>query len=269
MTKVLLIDAGNTRVKWRLADTSSSLGLSAPKLEHNHVPTDQLKDDDFFANWAANLKSYLASHQLEKVVLSSVLGQQWLRQLTTALSPMPIVCPQKNQSQVLFTQYDPVEQLGLDRWFSSLAVGHITQAELNLVVSLGTATTVDAVVRSTLLPGKQSTPFVHLGGVIAPGVHTMFASLHQSTAQLPLSQLNNHTWPTNTLQAIGAGVFSAQAELLKAKAIDLQMQFDNKPCRVWLTGGHASDLVAHLPFQASVRSELVFEGLMCAYKESP
>ncbi|MDX1668319.1 MAG: type III pantothenate kinase, partial [Limnobacter sp.] len=164
MSKVLLVDAGNSRVKWLVADTTG--GYVREPGDSGFVETGAVQTTEEIGRWADSLKQLTQEKAIDQVVLSNVLGAGWQGNLAQCLSPLRVVCPKKNQSDQLFTLYSPVGQLGLDRWFSCLAASHMTDVELNLVVSFGTATTVDAVVQSSLLPDHHKVPYVHLGGVI-------------------------------------------------------------------------------------------------------
>ena len=96
---------------------------------------------------------------------------------------------------------DEPEAVGIDRLLNALAVAKIKPANaLAVVISVGTAVTVDLV--------KENGSFA--GGTIIPGPHLMAESLHQFTAKLPhvdLNSVNPHQPPCkNTESAIKTGI---------------------------------------------------------------
>lgn len=261
MSKLLLIDAGNTRVKWIIVEPEIDLVNGLSVLESGAVLTAEVMSKLGLAMFASKIAELTLLHGVKNISLGHVLGPTWLQEFREALSPQVLNCPQPGESEQLSTRYKNPSQLGQDRWLASLAVAFRTHSPLNLVVSLGTATTIDGVVESRLAAQNTTHAFVHLGGTITPGIQTMLASLNQSTQQLPLAKPSQNDWPTSTDKAIGDGVLSSQVSLIESKARLLEQEYPGHKLTIWLSGGFADDI--HLAQQWDVvrASQLVFEGL--------
>lgn len=264
---VLCVDAGNTLVKWCIHDTLQQNFTSGVTGLSSH-PTAEFKPFDnadailhaLFSPILADGKTPIAA-----VLLCNVLGpdfeQAMLRlceQHRIALHVLKV-----NTNVPVRSAYDNPAQLGKDRWAACLAVSQTSQSPVNLLVSFGTATTVDAVVN---LSGWS-----HLGGFIVPGLYTMLDSLHVNTAELPQVELGlpaqsskGGFWPVNTRQAIGQGVGRLQAALIQSLAQQLAQQYEQTPM-VWFSGGFAQKMLSYCP-QARLLENAVFKGLLFDYQ---
>jgi type III pantothenate kinase len=147
--------------------------------------------------------------------------------------------------------HDPF-QLGADRWHALVAACAKFPDQPLVVVSAGTATTVDCV---------RAEPYaaaIFLGGVIAPGFNLMRESLSRGTARLPLVEDSEAPSPhaTRTEQAIVAGVHYAQLGLVEnvVREFAAELERDSlEPPRLLLTGGRARALFG--PLSRSVLAE--------------
>lgn len=136
---------------------------------------------------------------------------------------------------------DQPERVGIDRLLNAVAVNRLRQAQRPaIVVDLGTACTVDLI----------SANGVFEGGAILPGATLSAASLHSGTAALPLLTAEDFNQPPavigkTTQQAMTAGIYwglvGAVRELIERIARECL-----QPPQLFLTGGAASQLVAHL-----------------------
>jgi type III pantothenate kinase len=129
---------------------------------------------------------------------------------------------------------DTPEQVGIDRLLNAFAAHCFAHPHPAIIVSVGTAITIDCV-------DEKGT---YHGGVIFPGPRLMALSLHAHTAKLPL--VDADTLPTvvapgkNTTDAILAGIraaiVGATILLVTHYCDELQMPW------VFITGGAAGDL---------------------------
>jgi len=153
---LLLIDAGNTRVKWALADPDADVG-------------------SWYANGAllhaelSGLEEILRQHEVRRVWISNVAGDAMATQLAELLqasglrdAPLDWFRAQARQAGVVNGYRDP-EQLGCDRFASLLGARGLFPEQSLIIVTAGTATTIDAL--------HASGQF--LGGMILPGLGTM------------------------------------------------------------------------------------------------
>lgn len=216
---ILLVDAGNTRIKWRLvADDAVQAVLEEGALGHDGIDT--------IGRLRERHRGPL------RVVGSNVAGTAVAKRITAALGvdavewlrPAPQACGVRNL-------YDYPEQLGADRWAALIGARH-THAQASLVVTAGTATTVD------LLSADGD----FLGGLILPGVDLMQQSLARGTAQLPLADGRYVPQPRRTVDAIRSGCLHAQAGAIER----MFRQIAAEPGALCLLGGGAADSFAAL-----------------------
>jgi type III pantothenate kinase len=240
---LLLIDAGNTRVKWALADPDADIG-------------------SWYANGAllheelSGLEEILRQHEVRRVWISNVAGDAMATQLAELLqasglrdAPLHWFRAQARQAGVVNGYRDP-EQLGCDRFASLLGARGLFPEQSLIIVTAGTATTIDAL--------HASGQF--LGGMILPGLGTMAQSLALSTAQLPRVETRDTRldFADNTLDAIVSGCLHAQVgAITQARA-----KLPDAHCL--LSGGAASYLLPYLSAPIEQVDQLVLRGLHIA-----
>ncbi len=260
MPLFLLIDAGNSRVKWQVCQKQSQGGFDV--ITTDVVATEQLLLPNQPIDWFRELSSKYPT--IQHVVVASVLGLDWLQGLRHAVGSVPLLVPRVQACSVLSCPYYHNQQLGIDRWLGCLALATESTFAVNLMVSFGTATTVDAVVQSSLVQ-QTASRFVHLGGFIAPGVDLMMRSLSSATQQLPQFEFqaqDQAIWPTSTRQAICMGVQLAQQSVLENAIRLLHLQWPNEQVVVWVAGGAYSWFnLESLGCQVILIPNAVFKGL--------
>jgi type III pantothenate kinase len=146
--------------------------------------------------------------------------------------------------------YRDPSQLGGDRFASLLGARALIPEQALLVITAGTATTIDALDAS----GRFH------GGMILPGLGTMAQSLALSTAQLPHveARLSVSCFADNTLDAIVSGCVQAQlGAIMQARA-----QLPEASCV--LSGGAVDYLLPYLPAPVQQVEQLVLRGLHVA-----
>lgn len=237
---VLLIDAGNTRVKFAYYEELSSattqimpepqkfilthdeIGLLSGRLrQFNKKP--QLV---IGVNVAGSLLAAKIAEQIYMHCGSEDYEQHWL----------------SSQSQLLHLKnsYADYSQLGSDRWLAMLGVS-VHEQSLNhpaMLVSFGTATTVDTVFQKEFL-----------GGLIFPGLQLMADSLAQGTAQLPAIKWERSSlptrFPTSTAEALESGMIAAQAAAVLRQWSTVVERCELNPV-VFYAGGAADYVVPEL-----------------------
>jgi type III pantothenate kinase len=153
--KALLIDIGNTQIKYVLVNDVSDL----PNVG--------------YCQHSADLTSHICL--VNQVVVSSV-GH------LTLVVELELLCERFNKPcKIINTEaatlgiqcaYGKFQTLGVDRWLAILAAREITQLPV-AVIDLGTANTCDILVNNR-----------HIGGWIAPGFSIMRESLVSNTQQV-------------------------------------------------------------------------------------
>lgn len=147
---ILLVDAGNTRVKWRVVSMDSPARALAEGAV-GHAEIDML---------AAACRAWPG---LVRVLGCNVAGTSVAARVAAACAPLRVdwLLPTAACAGVR-NLYDNPERLGADRWAALIGARH-SHAGACLVVTAGTATTVD------LLSAAGD----FLGGLILPGVELM------------------------------------------------------------------------------------------------
>lgn len=252
---VLCIDAGNTLVKWCvIPQVLHPFSSQTEVLSH---PTEAFEPGE-------QLQTCLNSERqaVQAVLLSNVLGpdfEQGVRAVCESRG-LPLHVLAVNARAQVQSAYKNPSSLGKDRWAACLALTQVSDATVNLLVSFGTATTLDVVVKAD--------HWQHLGGFIVPGAQTMLNSLHSNTAALPQVEFIADPvlgdWPVTTEQAIGKGVARMQAAMVESVVAELVKQYEHVPA-IWLSGGFAKAMQTLLP-QAHPLDNAVFKGLLVDYQ---
>lgn len=229
----LLLDAGNTRLKWGLH--SGSAWLARGVLDYPQL--DRLAD------------CWSGFGEPEYALGSNVAGERIAARIGEVLADcMPLVWnrPQVRQCGVSNGYRNP-GQLGADRWAALIGARQLHRGAA-LVVMAGTATTID------LLTGDGR----FLGGVILPGVELMRRSLASDTADLPLAEGCYERLPCRTEDAIVSGCLESQAGAVER----LFARLDAGSAPVCLLGGGAAGAIEGL-LRIPLRrvDNLVLEGL--------
>ena len=223
---MLLIDAGNTRVKFGWVEPASGKRETVALALH-HAGLDQL------SQWLQQLPTRPIA-----ALGVNVAGAATASAIESRLAPH--ACPVTwigSQSEALGIRnnYHRPSQLGPDRWVSMLALAqHAESPRTNasspaplILASFGTATTID-----TLSPD-----LAFQGGLIFPGPALMRTSLAQGTANLPEADGDTAAYPAHTHQAIATGIAAAQAgAVLRQWLIGLE-RYGNAPLLFSAGGG--------------------------------
>ncbi len=242
---ILCIDAGNTRLKWALANANGEW-VSAGTCSHQDVQS--------------SIEELVRQNsEIVGVAFSNVAGDACAQAVQQAVGDLPLQTIQSSpQALGVMNGYQRPEMLGVDRWCSLVAAWQLQHGAC-LVVSLGTATTVDAL--------DESGHF--LGGLILPGITLMRSSLAERTAQLPLVSMvadkskSLTAWPNSTDEAIIAGSLESTAGAIERAWQKLALNAKTPPVCV-LTGGAGSQLLPFLALPSMaivVREHLVLEGV--------
>ncbi|WP_194715601.1 type III pantothenate kinase [Noviherbaspirillum soli] len=252
---LLLIDAGNTRVKWALATAATYAGTSFVREELGQWICSGVVEHDALGQ----LVEVWRGRQVARVVLSNVAGEGMRDKLDQLLlrafgarpiaiewfRPAPLLAGVRNG-------YRNPLQLGADRFASAIGAHALYPGEALIIATCGTATTVDAITPDG----------VFLGGMILPGLGLMASSLAKNTAQLPQvgSRIEIVTpFADNTTDAIISGCVAAQTGAIGQALAAHAAQY--REVRCILSGGAGSMLAPHLNHPSVQVDNLVLIGL--------
>lgn len=228
----LLIDCGNTRIKWGLRVDDRWVASGALPL----AETDQLADriarpDSGIEAWGC-----------------IVAGEETARRIEGALArPVRWITPARSACGVS-NGYESPERLGPDRWAALIGARSLQPRGACLVVNAGTATTVDVLDAAGMFQG----------GLILPGVDLMQDALARNTARLPAGRGQYRAVPTNTRDAITSGALHATVGAIERMFSPLAPDAQSV---CLLSGGAALQLAPLLGVPTRLVERLVLEGL--------
>ncbi|MEO7498971.1 MAG: type III pantothenate kinase [Betaproteobacteria bacterium] len=240
---ILVIDSGNSRMKWGLHGPHGWLAQGA--VANAELATLTLRDWQNMPRPAravgVNVAGEAARVRVEGQLARWRLPVEWL----TASA----------QAAGVVNRYERPAQLGADRWASLVAARKRAVAGEPfpppcVVVNAGTAVTIDAL----------DADGVFRGGLILPGIALMLRALADNTAALKVPPGEFEAFPTNTPNALHTGAIQAVCG-----AIELtreQLRHDDVYAKCYLAGGAAHLVAPHLSEPVEVVDNLVLEGVL-------
>ncbi len=248
----IVADLGNSRLKWARLDEAGRLTPSSALPPDDPMAWDALWDDwhrdqQQPSQWAiASVNPPVAQR------LAAFLNGRQVHQTTWFQTAADVP---------LAMDVEGAETGGADRALAVLAaLAHMPAGRPGLVVSCGTAITIERV----------TTAGVWQGGVIAPGLFLCARALHLLTAQLPLVHPDQSApfWGRGTLPSLEAGVFWGTVGGVRELLARQTFEDGQSPWIVW-TGGDAERLARAVSGEhARIIPDLVLSGLVRATFES-
>ncbi|GAB3541061.1 type III pantothenate kinase [Noviherbaspirillum agri] len=247
---LLLIDAGNTRVKWALVACGDGGYTGLGRWEAfgmvEHAQVRQLCDE--WRGW-----------NVRHVLISNVAGQAMRDSLEQVMlgafgmQPVPVEWfASAPELAGVRNNYRQPTQLGCDRFASAIGAHALHPGRPLIVATCGTATTVDAITAEG----------VFLGGMILPGLGLMAQSLARNTAQLPQVAENldvSEPFADHTDAAIVSGCIAAQVGAIERAVAAHVRRHGDVQCI--LSGGAAYLIAPHLSVPHARVDNLVLLGL--------
>jgi type III pantothenate kinase len=237
----LLIDLGNTRLKWAFWDGAELRHGGAVAHAQERLPD--------FASLCKEI------HGAQEAWVASVAAPALDERLAQSLRESGIGAVHFVRSSVqacgVRNAYAQPERLGIDR-FLSLIAAHARARELTVIAGCGTALTLDALAAD----GR------HLGGLIAPAPDLMRSALLGHTARLG-ELATAHLLAEradNTADAVESGCWLAAAALVERFVARSAQAFGAEPALVF-SGGGAPRLAKLVELPSRIDSELVLRGL--------
>jgi len=238
---ILLLDAGNSRVKWATWQGGRWLAQGAH-------PASRLKQ----------VAAVFADARPDWVGISCVAGETvraGLAELCAAAGLDPYWLVPAASGHGLVNRYRKPETLGADRYAIAIAAFRRGFAPC-VAVSGGTAVTIDAI-------GGDGE---FLGGMIVPGASLMRYALSVGTAGLANTEGAWRLFPRTTGDAIATGTWTAIAASVMTMRVRLGHEL-KREVGIVVTGGGAETLARHLrdigyDGPLHVENNLVLEGLL-------
>jgi len=282
---ILLLDAGNTRLKWATIESNANpLSQSPPELSNQGSVNYQ------WSSLAGQLDNALkqisdSPASLSQILLSNVAGPRlesaleiWLKgylrsrraDTQSRASTISSSTLLDDKSQVkenagltidkvtaqttafgVANAYDEPSQLGADRWAALVAARHFCAGPACIIDS-GTALTVDLI-------SKEGQ---HAGGLILPGITLMTAALVENTDAIQAGKQGQLTVfeVHSTEDAVKAGVHAAILGAITHVLAEAREKWGVEPQCV-VTGGNAGSLKTGLPESSRHDPDWVLKGL--------
>ena len=230
----LLIDIGNTRIKFAIA-------------------SDQIVETGFLPEFSEIEIDKLIRQKggFNSCIVSAVrdLDQCMINNIKTRFSNFLIL--DENTMIPVKNNYQSKSSLGKDRLAAIVGAHNIFNKSHVLVIDFGTAVTFD------LLEGENG----YMGGTISPGLSTRFRALNEFTGKLPLFDKKETDLfiGTDTESAIITGVQNGMIFETQGYISYLEKKYPG--LKVILTGGDADFFAKYLKSTIFAEPNLVFIGL--------
>ena len=244
-THALLVDIGNTRIKWAVL-RGERLGRQSA-LEHAGITQADLQR-----------RVLRGTRGISRILVCSVAGRRLERMFNAAARQATGIVPELVTSVRtaggVTTRYGEPWKLGVDRFVAAIGAYQIARTRGACVIDAGTALTID------LIDGAG----VHQGGAILPGHGLMVSSLLKETSGISRRARSGASgsglFARNTRDAVEQGARFAMAAVIDRAVAEAQRSL-RRPPLLLLTGGGA-DLITPL-VQASWVSvpDLVLRGI--------
>jgi len=262
--KTLLIDAGNSHLKW------ATLSNKQINLENSGELSKQQSRSQQFELPIEVFEKIVAENQdCNSVLIVSVLGETFshaAKKIALKHSMEFIEATSQQALGNIKNGYKDPSKLGADRFVGIIAAYHLQntsslEKKACIVIDSGTATTIDAVDRD----GK------HLGGVILPGLYLCSDSLLENTELLGLWGNEDHTFTPQcfskeTTQAIASGCLLGHAGAIEhiCNMMEQELIKQSKEAtevkRV-ICGGAAKSLLPYMADDYDLQDNLLMLGL--------
>ena len=252
---LILIDAGNTRVKFGLAVVGADDSGRLPEC----VAFTAVRDDAPFP-WD-EIRSWLSG---DEFTAQGVVAGSNPRQIDRVVEGWPselgLLRRVSDRSELPITvDVDQPERVGIDRLLNAVAANVLRRpGQPAIVIDVGTATTVNAV-------SKEG---VFLGGAIIAGPELTARALHEYTAALPhvtldeLAQSEPAVIGRNTADAIKSGLYWGHWQAIWSYCVRMRepLGMDHVP-QIVVTGGAAGLFADRLSPAHTYLPHLTLQGL--------
>lgn len=221
----LLIDFGNTRVKWARLEGQQARDSNAYTYKNDNI-----------AQRVQEIIEQIEIDSVQEIHAVSVLGESFNQAFHAQVNKLTNIAPrfyvsQLNNFGVSLAYTDPLSY-GADR-YAALIAAHDKSDNATIVIDCGTATTIDAIDNS----GK------HMGGLIIPGMALMCSSLAGKASGINMPNAANtiQLLNDNTMDA----VYSGSALVLRhgvGVIVNEMAKEMTQPVSIYVTGGESHRL---------------------------
>jgi len=253
---ILLVDVGNTSIKFGLADKDNILGSFV-------LPTDISETSDSLGLKILQMLQFnrIEPEAIEAWVVSSVvpLLDSLLKQAGQRFCHCPVYFVPEDIPLDLRNKYLHPEEVGADRLICAFAARNLYSNNGIIVIDFGTATTFDCVYEND-----------YLGGLICPGVMSSIKALSTQAAKLPQITLDLQNKELeigrSTKDSLAQGIVFGFACLVDGLVSRLEKKL-GEDVFIVATGGFARKIARVSAKIQAVRPDLLLNGLRIAYNK--
>lgn len=235
----LLLDIGNTRVKWACLGDDGLYGFASQRHERRvELPELFGEAEACTTVWLASVADEAYTSQLEDALQHSS-GAQVHRLVSSA------------ECGGVRNGYAEPAQLGVDRWAAMVGARQRYHTAL-CVVDCGSAMTIDVL-------DEQGR---HLGGYIVPGLQMQQSLLREGTAGVRADGETEQSgrWGVDTRSCLKRGAEHSQAALIERASRLLARELEQRVTTV-ITGGDAAVILPLLGLDVRYEEHLVLQGM--------
>ncbi|GAB2586264.1 type III pantothenate kinase [Dyella jejuensis] len=238
----LLLDLGNTRLKWAMAAAGGWIARGAIAWED-----DMSRALPKAWNGLGRPDRVLGASVVDgsrEALIERIVADVFRHDLAWVRTPA--------EGCGVRVAYAEPQRLGVDRFLAMVAARAQGPASC-VLAGIGTALTLDALSAE----GK------HLGGLIAPGPQLMQQALLGATARVRLDHPGQiRDVADNTADAVVSGCWQAVAALIERFTKNLAGQHPDEAQHVLLDGGDAAAILPLLTVPAEIAADSVLRGLL-------
>ena len=237
----LLLDIGNSRCKYVFLD------------EGNFSAIQHLLVEDLSEQWLSENCTDIDTLLIASVRISETchIIKSWCEKNGVQLK----FIESESSRFGLTCAYKQPNTFGVDRWLALLGTLSLYKNKNCLVIDAGTATTVDYL----------DDEGVHQGGLILPGIDTLFNSLLASTDKIEATQhiQGKLSFGKDTSACVNNASWLATSSMISSAIAMAKQNIKNSEQElvIVLTGGNAQQLHLILPLATLVVEELIFLGM--------
>ena len=257
---LLAIDTGNTNVKFALVDEEGDIR------QRWRIATDARRTADEYAVWLDRLlqmEGYDRS-DVKAVVISTVVPR--------ALHNLQILASKYFGVEALIAGRAPLEwgialkvdepqQVGADRAVNAIAAQALIPDSDKIVLSFGTATTVDHI----------ASDGAYMGGIIAPGLNLSLEALVAAAAKLPRIAIeapaSNSVIGRTTESQMQIGIYWGYVSMIEGLLERMKAEI-GMPVKVIATGGLAILFQQNAELFDRVEPDLTLRGIATLYRNN-
>jgi type III pantothenate kinase len=259
--KTLLVDLGNTRIKWALLGPQGPGRMRAAA--HRGWTRADFQRVLFGRGAAARGRAGAPIRVLAVSVAADRVQRRFAAAVRAATGSAPQFCRSEREAGGVRNGYREVWRLGADRWIALLGARDCAPRATICVVDIGTATTIDLLTAD----GR------HRGGAILPGPQLMVDALLRDTGGIRRRASGRAAAGTafarDTAAALRAGAVLATTGAIERALRAARRQSPGRRPKLLLTGGAAAMIAAQLGLAHETVPDLVLRGLAVLARTAP